>query len=245
VKHLLPASELHVWQADLLQAAGGCDHWYAMLSPQERQRAARFLSAEHRRRFIAAHGILRDVLSRYTHVAPAALSFNANAHGKPALPQEVGVAFNLSHSGDRLLIGISAGAATGVDIEQVRERANLMKIAQRFFSANECAALQALPEEQRLAAFYRCWTRKEAYIKAKGKGLGIPLAAFEVSLGSTPVLLRTLNEADDTAGWTLWNIEAGADYTAAAMVAGSSGLTLRCFHYSSAPAHHAATEPSS
>jgi 4'-phosphopantetheinyl transferase len=244
VKHTLPASELHVWQADLIEAAARYDHFHSLLSPEERQRSARFLSAEHSRRFIAAHGILRDVLSRYTGLAAAALSFETNAHGKPALPQETGIAFNLSHSGNRLLIGVSAGAATGVDIEQVRERTSLLKIAQRFFSASECEALQAFPEEQRLAAFYRCWTRKEAYIKAKGKGLAIPLAAFEVSLGSTPALLRTLNEADDAAGWTLWNIDAGPDYAAAAMVAGSAGLTLRCFRYHEA-LYHAATEPSS
>ncbi len=163
------------------------------LSADEEERAARFLSPEHGDQYRAGRGRLREILSRAVGVAPAALRFIIGTAGKPALADLTSApTFNLSHTSAFAALAVTSApvAALGLDIERIRpiER----DIATRFFSAAEVAALDRHPPDARMAAFYRCWTRKEAFVKARGDGLGFPLDAFDVTLDADtpPALLR-------------------------------------------------------
>jgi len=189
------------------------------LSTDESQRAARFHFQKDRERYIIAHAGLRDILSRYLHCGPGQLSFFANDHGKPALNGHQ-LEFNLSHSGGFALIALTRECKVGVDVEYIRSEMEFESIARRFFSPNEVSELMALHPEQRKLAFFRCWTRKEAYIKAQGLGLSLPLESFDVSLTpDEPVILRaTRPDPQEAARWTLSSLEVDPGYTAAAAV---------------------------
>lgn len=153
------------------------------LSAEESLRADRFVRLEDQRRFTVAHAALREILGRYLQRSPCELHFSANDHGKPYL-EGVDVAFNLSHSYEQALLAVSDAGPVGVDIEYCREKDAIMRIAQRFFSEIEYQSLLALPEELRTEAFYRCWTLKEAYVKAIGLGLTASLSAFSVNFSA-------------------------------------------------------------
>jgi 4'-phosphopantetheinyl transferase len=176
----------------------------AVLSAEERQRASSFIFAEDRRRFIVGRARLRQVLGRYTAMPPKALRFCYGAHGKPALaPSRSAPCFNLSHSAGMAALAI-ADCAVGIDIEKVRpiNRA----VAERFFSARENAALRGLRGADWRDAFYRCWTRKEAVVKAIGKGLSLRLASFDVSVATAPLLLRLEGSFDTASQWSLVDV---------------------------------------
>ncbi len=176
----LQPADLHVWLAPLDNQADD-----AVLSPDERQRAARFVHPHHADRFRAAHAALRHAVSAYAGVPAAALRFAAGPFGKPRLDPP-GVAFNLSHSGDWALIALARAAAVGVDIEQPRPIPDHAELARRTFAPAEAAALEALAPDDRLPGFFRCWTRKEAVVKALGTGLSTPLDRFVVPVGTAP-----------------------------------------------------------
>jgi 4'-phosphopantetheinyl transferase len=161
------------------------------LAPEEHERAARFHFPIHRRHFIACRGMLREILAGYLEMVPAAVRFSYNAYGKPAV-LDSGLRFNLSHSGGWALFAVTEGREVGIDIERIEARVAQEQIPERFFSSCEVAQLRALPLEQQTDAFFRCWTRKEAYIKARGLGLSLPLDSFDVSLapGEPAALLR-------------------------------------------------------
>lgn len=153
-----------------------------VLSPDEEARAARFFRPSDASRFRAAHGFLRHVLAAHTGHHPALLRFCVNSFGKPSLaPPEV--TFNLSHSADMALVGVTQAAAIGVDIEAERDLPDHMAIARSTFSDTEIRALEQSDASDRLGAFFRCWTRKEAVVKALGGGLSIPLDSFTVPVG--------------------------------------------------------------
>jgi 4'-phosphopantetheinyl transferase len=180
------------------------------LSPDEAARAARFVSPVHARRFTAARGFLRCAMGRFIGCAPSELRFEYGPHGKPTLPGTP-IRFNLSHSGDLALLGVTREARLGVDVERLREVDHL-RIARRFFAPAEADRLARLPEKRRRAAFFAGWTRKEAVIKAVGAGLALSLDSFEVSIEGEAKLLR----ADPSLGqgWSLREIEAPDGYTA-------------------------------
>ncbi len=185
------------------------------LSAEEEARANRFLNPAHSDQYRAGRGRLREILAGIVGGDPAALTFVTGAAGKPALAVIGNTpAFNLSHTEDFAALALcrTPVPALGIDIERIRpiER----DIARRFFSPAEVAALEALPVEARMAAFYRCWTRKEAFVKAMGDGLGFPLDAFDVSLAAdTPALLRLVGRpAQDVARWQMIHL-AEADLT--------------------------------
>lgn len=175
---------VHVWQTSLQISAARRDHCYATLAPDERARAERFRFPEHRERFIAAHGALRDILSRYLNLAADQLTFSTNPHGKPALadPDHAWLQFNLTHSGDLALIAVARDHPVGIDVEQMIPPEDFPRLVEQFFSANENAAFRVLPESRRAAAFFAGWTRKEAYVKALGTGVSLPLDQFDVTL---------------------------------------------------------------
>lgn len=224
---------IHVWQAGLELDAGVLDQLRATLSVEESARAARFRFARDRVRFVAAHGIVRDILAGYLGIAPASLEFSVNEYGKPALTGSStdALRFNLSHSGDLVVIAISLRREVGIDVERYAPERSDRAVAENYFSTAEVAGLRAVPERLRARAFFNCWTRKEAYIKARGMGLSIPLDSFDVSLapGEPAALLRTAVPAD-AAAWCLCHLDLGTNYIGAVAASGAGwAVELRCW----------------
>lgn len=226
--------QIHVWRAALTRTPAEVELLRELLSGDELERAERFRFPHDRSSFIVARGTLREILSRYVRLPPAQLCFDYNDFGKPELraaPVEQMLRFNLSHAGDVALYAVAA-REVGVDVEVLREGVACEEIASHFFSRREVSALMALPAEARRRAFFECWTRKEAYIKARGRGLSLPLDAFDVSLApSEPAaLLSTSGDALETAQWSLQALSPGVGYVAAVAAKGH-GWRLCCWQW--------------
>ncbi|MFM1872310.1 MAG: hypothetical protein RL398_1732 [Planctomycetota bacterium] len=219
----LGPSDLHVWAVPL---TGEPDSGPGVLSPAELQRVDRFRFVDHRRRFQIGHSALRRILACYLGVDPRAIEFTQGARGKPYLAS-AGPYFNLSHSGKLALIAVSR-SEVGVDLEKVRRLDSLTEIARRHFAAPEFATLESLQGAERELAFYRCWTRKEAYIKALGEGLSLSLDSFEVGLGADPEFVACHDGRENPAQWSLLDVSPGPDFVAAAALRGR-GLRLQTF----------------
>lgn len=227
----LADDDVAVWRAALDLPAATRKRLQATLTPDEQVRAAHILGPKTRDHFIAARGILRAVLGRLLGEPPGRLRFDLNPYGKPELRGAPdGLRFNLSTSYGLALIAVTRGRAIGVDVERIRPNLPYEQMASLYFSPREAAALLALPEGLRREAFFACWTRKEATIKACGEGLSIPLEAFDVSLtpGQPTALLRA--EGDDPARWALRALDAGEGYAAALAVEGH-GWRLHCWQW--------------
>ena len=182
--------EVHVWTADLggLEGEEG-----SVLSDAEQARAGRFVDAVVRRRFVLAHGMLRRLLGGYLGLDPARIEFTAGPQGKPVLAGDAarqGLRFNLSHSGDAAVVAIACGREVGIDVERPRPVANVAAISRRFFTADEHATLMRLPAAARERAFLACWTRKEAVMKAHGKGMAL-LGEIDTAVAPVTVAGRT------------------------------------------------------
>jgi 4'-phosphopantetheinyl transferase len=213
----LATGEVHVWRLALDQSESVLTEFRRTLDADEIERAGRFHFEKHQRHFVAGRGGLRYVLSRYLDVKPEELRFSYGAFGKPALIGEE-LRFNMSHSHGLALFAVSADRELGVDVEHVRADFASEDIARRFFSTVEVAAFNALPKAEQVAAFFRCWTRKEAYIKAIGRGLSEPLDAFDVTLapGDMAALLRAAGA--DVSRWAMFDLDPGEDYAGALLV---------------------------
>ena len=207
-----------MWRISLEQHGDILDRFRATLEADELERADRFYFEKHRRHFVVGRGFLREVIACYLQAKPEALRFVYGAYGKPALAGEQSLHFNMSHSHEVALLAVARNAELGVDVERVRVDFASEDIARRFFSRVEVDTFNALANEEQVAAFFRCWTRKEAYIKAIGKGLSQPLDAFDVTLapGEAAALLRA--EEDDVSRWVLSDIDVGAGYAGALAV---------------------------
>ncbi len=196
----------------------------ALLAPDERQRLERMLRAEVRAQYVVMRGALRCLLGAYLGCAPEAVAFSYNELKKPALaePGPRDLRFNLSHSGKLGLCAFTLGRHIGVDIEYTCKERATEAIAKRFFSRAEAAALAELPGAERTRAFYRCWTSKEAYVKARGDGLAFPLDAFDVAVAppGARALLRVEGAPEAARQWRLEPVGAGDDYSATCAVAG-------------------------
>jgi 4'-phosphopantetheinyl transferase len=217
-----------IWTIDLARAEGWTEACSGVLSPEERARAARYLRAEDRARFVASHAALRLILARALDAEPRALAFVAGPSGKPGLAG-AGLAFNLSHSGTRALVGLSTEARIGVDLEVLRPMPDALRIARSTFAPDEAQALAALPPEARDRAFMAVWTRKEAIVKAIGAGLSMPLDRFSVSLPPGPAtLLRMAGAPDAPADWTLHHLEPGPGTIGAAAIARAHAPVALC-----------------
>ena len=193
---------------------------YELLSVDERARASGFKVEEARSSFIVSRGFLRTLLGDALAGAPETIHLDEGEHGKPLLSGAhagSGIEFNVSHSGDLFLYAVSRGRAVGVDIERKKDGLSVESIARRYFASGEARSLLEQAPEQRLSNFYRCWTRKEAYLKAKGTGLTTKLKSFEVTFLSDlpPALLHTEIDGEDPADWQVFDVPVPDGYVAA------------------------------
>ncbi len=223
----IAADELHVWRIALNDAP---ERVIEVLDASERTRAARYRDPLRRRQAIAAQGMLRHILAAYLGAQPETLKFRRGPHGKPALAptsDSADLHFNLSHSRDTALLAVSLGREVGVDLEYRRPFEAATRLAQRFFTADEAAALKALPIEQQQEAFFRAWTRKEALLKAMGLGITGRLRSVEVDSSGAPCPGWRPMTAETSGHWSLRNL-AGLEEYAAALAAETGDWRLRC-----------------
>jgi 4'-phosphopantetheinyl transferase len=204
----LKAGNVHVWKAVVAGDCSDVDWIKPCLSADEMSRASRFHHARDRRRYITGRSQLRLLLGHYLERAPEAIRFHYNDFGKPFVADSAGLAFNVSHAGDLVLYAFARQTDMGVDIELIRDDFPVEDIAHHYFSPAEVAVLDGLPDRLKHRAFFDCWTRKEAFIKARGKGLSIPLDSFDVSLapGEAARLLRIRDEAGQPSDWSLFDL---------------------------------------
>ena len=227
----LARRDVHTWCVGLDVPPETAAGLYAALTNDERDRSARFRFEHDRRRFIVARGVLRELLGRYLRTNPGWIRFVYNAHGKPALGPEFGrrLRFNLSHSADLAIIAVAGDADVGVDLEHIRPQPDCSVIARQFFSAREVAELHRRPSHLHTEAFFRCWTKKEAYVKAHGRGLQMPLKSFSVPLTTDPLRAHDMESARP---WSLYTLQPAPGYIGALAVEGR-GLCLKQFAYMS------------
>jgi 4'-phosphopantetheinyl transferase len=230
----LDPQEIHLWQRPLLLEASEGESLHALLSLDEQQRAQRLHLERDRRAFVAVRGTLRLLLGHYMQQPPARLRFRYGPEGKPFLAGEgASLAFNVTHSGEWALFAISRETAVGIDLEQVRpitpERC--LRLARRFFSHREADALDSLPTGAVNAAFFACWSRKEAYIKCRGATLARLLAQCVVNVDpdEPAALLSTPWQAEDQGNCQLHDLPAPPGYRAALALASPLPFTL-CHH---------------
>jgi 4'-phosphopantetheinyl transferase len=207
---------VHVWRAELLPSA------LDILSPDERAKAAQFHFDRDRDRYVAARVILRHLIARYERMPPENIQFTYNTYGKPAIEGST-LRFNASHSGGLALLAFARNRNIGVDIERIRPDLASREIASQFFSQDEIAALRALSPEALAPAFFACWTRKEAFIKAHGSGLSLPLHKFSVSVNAPAQLLRTDFNPEAVHQWTLHDLTVEPGFAAALALEGGPG----------------------
>ena len=216
----LADTELHVWRAQLPTDGSVLRRFEKILSDEEKERAEKFLVADAKERFVAARGILREMLGKYLGAYPSAILLSYGPHGKPFVSvsdSSKDIRFNLSHSDGYGAVVFARHREVGIDIEQVRPEAAGEDIARRFFSRQEIEQLGEIPEENRTEGFFRCWTRKEAYIKALGAGLQIPLDSFTV-----PIADAQPHELTDGEGsvWSLHPFEPAGGFVGAVAAQG-------------------------
>ncbi len=228
----LADDEVHVWRVDVRSAYAHTDRLWRVLAKDERQKAAALLFEGDRKRFVVSRGVLRVLLGRYLRAQPGSLVFGYNPHGKPFLDGAAGVSFSTSHSHGLALLAFVRDKNIGVDVEHLREDLGLDEIAARHFSTREVATLRSLPNSVRKEAFFACWTRKEAFAKAIGRGLTIPFSQFEVTLtpGEPAMLLHAEEDLREPSRWAMQELIPGPGYAAALVVEGSA-LRSSCWQY--------------
>lgn len=211
-------NDTHVWLASLDLSEPDLESLAVLLAPDERQRASRFHFDRDRRHFIVARGLLRQLLARYAGAAPAQIEFSYGPQGKPALAGRDDLQFNVAHSHGTGLFAFTRGAPVGIDVELMRPLEH-DELAARFFSTAERAALGLIPADGRQAAFFTCWARKEAYVKALGGGLSVPLDRFDVAApGDLARLVVDRGDPDAPRRWSIHDIDAGPAFRAALAV---------------------------
>ena len=221
------SDDVHVWRAPLDLSRTTVHRLRGALSPQELERASRYRFERDRRRFTVARGLLRLILSAYLGIAAQSVRFRGGPHGKPHLDGDTGqerLRFNVSHSHELGLFAVTRDREVGVDVEFVARDLPVLDVAERFFSPVEVSVLQKLPARAQREAFFTCWTRKEAYIKARGDGLALPLHQFDVSLspGEPAALLGSEEDPEDVARWSLVELKPGPGYVASLAVEGAA-----------------------
>jgi 4'-phosphopantetheinyl transferase len=219
-RDLTPASNaVDVWLIPLTPPDPRDAPFADFLSPDERERAARFIFDKDRWPYVIAHTGLRSILSGYLKTSPADLQFVTGVNGKPSLAPQFagsGLRFNLSHSHKMALLGVTQGREIGIDVEWIKENYGFQEVAEHFFTAKEVAQLRALPVELQRQAFFKCWTSKEAFLKAKGTGLSGNLDEVEITLSDE----QCVRIQAGVPGWTLSELTPGNGYEAAVVIEG-------------------------
>ncbi len=219
---LVPA-EIHLWLAFYDQITEESLHsaYREPLSPAEKEQESRFYFARDRRRYLVTRALVRTVLSRYAYIHPREWVFSTNPYGRPeivnAKARDAGLSFNISHTHSLIVLGVTKGRALGVDVENFRAREVSIEIADRFFSPQEVAALIVAPAQQQQYRFFEYWTFKEAYIKARGMGLSLPLDKFSFHYPDDRTVEIAIDPelADESARWQFWQFRPKPEYLVA------------------------------
>jgi 4'-phosphopantetheinyl transferase len=229
---LLGQDEVHLWVVPLGVSAEKSSYFKSILSLDEHERAGRFRKIRDAQRYVATRGSLRRLLGGYLTIEPDRLQFAYDPFGKPLLASEetlTSIRFNVSHSDDLALFGFVRGHQIGVDVERIHPDIDVEDLAARYFSSNEFKKLCSLPADRRREAFYCGWTRKEAYLKARGEGLSFPLDRVEVSLSpNEPAILKASGDPALSRHWIVQHLSPAPGYIGAAAVEGRD-MAFRCF----------------
>lgn len=237
---VLVQDEIHVWRASLTQSDATIEMLWPTLASDEQERAQRFHFDKHRRAYIVGRGLLRNLLGRYLQMNAGEIQFGYTEYSKPFLASTAsglndsrnGFRFNLSHSGTVVLYAFGYGRELGIDVEFIKPDFDYAGVAEGFFSESERAVLHSLSIVDRPQGFFNCWTRKEAYIKAHGEGLSLPLDQFDVTLrpGEAAKLLATRPDPTEASQWHLQALPMPLGYAAALAVEGDTEWRLRAFY---------------
>ena len=218
-KYHLKENLIHVWSCSFSKSKSKLSRFEGFLSENEKKRAAKVKFEKDKSSFIISRGVLREILSGYLGISPSKVTFEYTSYGKPFL-SKYNLKFNISHSGDLAVFVFNMESEIGVDIERIKNNLNVLELTDNFFSKNEIESLHAMPPEQLNRAFYRCWTRKEAFIKAEGSGLSFPLNQFTVSLDNDcqATLLKTEWDSSEKENWSLFSFVPEDGYLVAVAV---------------------------
>jgi len=234
----LSSGEIHIWMSDLDQPESEYGRLMQVLSTDERMRAGRFRFPKDQKRFIARHGMLRMLLGCYLGVKASEIRFTEGKNGKPEIVETFGkkmIHFNITHAEGVALFAFDRNNEIGTDLERIRDFPEMDHIADRFFSAGEKSFFRASPQSIRKEAFFTCWTRKEAFVKATGDGLSMSLEKLDIAPvlaeGGVPLISEgTLGEEGEEAGWSIHTFQPVRDYVGALAMKGSD-VTPRCFKW--------------
>lgn len=216
----LDPSEIHLWLVDYQEISDEALHlaYRELLSADEREKEPKYYFARDRRRYLVTRVLVRTVLSRYVPIDPRDWVFGTNAYGRPYAmnPQagDIRLTFNLSHTHSMIVLGVTMGRALGVDVENIRSREVSISMADRFFSPLESGELAKTPSHRQQYRFFEYWTFKEAYIKARGMGLQLPLDKFSFNYPDDRRVEIAIDRelGDDPARWRFWQLQPEADY---------------------------------
>lgn len=217
----LAPDEVHVWitEPEQIEEPRLLEAYLGVLNPEEREKQRKFYFERHRRQYLVSHALVRLTLSRYAAVRPEQWSFRTNSYGRPEVLWEGGprLHFNLSHTEGMAVVAVALDAEVGVDVEDSHRPGETVGIADHYFAPAEVATLRALPVERQQERFFEYWTLKEAYIKARGMGLSLPLEqfAFELRTGQLPRISFDPRLRDEPEGWQFMQLRPSARHMAA------------------------------
>lgn len=219
--------QVHVWRIGLDLLEQDLSKFSTILSENEANKSKKYYYEVDRIRYTVMRATVRMILGNYLGVAPGSLDIAHSHYGKPYLSNTsmaMDIHFNISHAGDLGLLAVAIGRHIGIDLEMVRLERSIESIARRFFTPEETGQLLSLPVSLRPEAFFTCWTRKEAFVKARGEGLSIPLDQFEVSFypNDTPQLLYVRNDPGESGHWSMFHLNPGVDFVGALVVEGKN-----------------------
>ena len=224
----LDQKQIHLWAVDLDVAESSVSRLRQILATEELAKSDRFVFERDRKRYIVCRGVLRQLIGTYLDIAPQQVIFSYGKHGKPYLCQTINYAndlkFNISHSENLAVMAFVIGQEIGVDVEKNHDKLDTSSIAERFFSNYEVAQLQMLPQYLHQEAFFACWTRKEAFLKARGDGLYFSLQDFDVSVDprKKPRLLAVQSAPEEVMRWQMHQIIPAPDYISTLAVEGGA-----------------------
>jgi 4'-phosphopantetheinyl transferase len=228
----LPPDEVHLWIAEpeSITEPRVLEECYALLNSEEREKQRRFHFEKHRRQYLVSHALVRRCLSRYAPVPPEAWSFTLNDYGRPEVAGQGSprLRFNLTHTDGMAICAVALEADVGVDVEDTQRIGQTVEIADRFFAPAEAAALRALPVERQRERFFEFWTLKEAYIKARGMGLSLPLEQFAFTLesGLPPRVAFDPRLQDEPEAWQFFQLKPSERHQAALAVRRSGNRSV-------------------